>query len=302
MSRFIHLALQPVAFAALLLLPITARANDPTTADCLNAHNSSVELRNAQKLRGARAQLLICAAQSCPTEVRKECLRHADEVNAQIPTITFEPKDAAGHDLIAVKVTMDGEPLADRLEGMALSTDPGVHTFVFETEGQTPVEKQLVVREGVKDRRVSVVFGAALAAPIPPATQRIVGPVSVPAATDVGGRPVGSALGTQKIAALVAGGVGVVGLGLGTVFGLVAVSIKNDAQNACPGACASQDGVDKWSNAKTAAQLADVFFVVGGVGIAGAAALWFTAKPPATGEPATQVGFGPGGVQVRGTW
>lgn len=295
MSRSARLALPQVAIAAgLLLQPVAARATDPTTADCLNANNNSVQLRNDGKLRAARAQLLICAAQSCPADVRKECIRRVDEVNTQIPTVTFEPKDAAGGDLSAVKVTMDGEALTDRLEGTALSIDPGVHTFVFETEGQAPVQKQLVLREGIKDRREEVAFGTQSPTGVarPSRTSPLV-PPPTPPETD------GSGLGTQKIAALVAGGVGVVGLGVGGAFGLAAMSSKNDAQTVCPSQqCATADGVDKWNHARSAAQLADVFLIVGGVALAGAAVLWFTAKSP----DGAQVGLGLGGVHVRGTW
>jgi hypothetical protein len=37
---------------------------------------------------------------------------------------------------------------------------------------------------------------------------------------------------TRKVLALVAGGVEAVGLGLGTAFGVMAMSLKNDAQSA----------------------------------------------------------------------
>jgi hypothetical protein len=51
-------------------------------------------------------------------------LRRVDEINAAIPTVIFEAKDGAGGDLSAVRVTMDGEVLAERLEGTALSINP----------------------------------------------------------------------------------------------------------------------------------------------------------------------------------
>ena len=64
---------------------------------------------------------------------------------------------------------MDGQPIAERLEGTALSIDPGAHTFTFETAGQANIEKQFVVHEGEKDRRERIVFGAPMvtAAPTP---------------------------------------------------------------------------------------------------------------------------------------
>ena len=128
------LIIAALASAAVAARP--ARAADPTTADCLAATESSLALRNEHKLREARAQLLICSAASCPADMRDECTRRVGEVNAAIPTIVFAVKDAAGNDLVAVRVTMDGQPIAERLEGTALSIDPGAHTFTFETTGQ----------------------------------------------------------------------------------------------------------------------------------------------------------------------
>ena len=105
---------------------------------------------------------------------------------------------------------------------------------------------------------------------------------------------------TRKVLALVAGGVGAVGLGLGTAFGVMAMSLKNDAQSACPNQCPTQDGVNKWSTAGTSAKIADVGFIIGGVGLVGGAVLWFTA--PSGSAAGTQVGLGPGVLQVKGTW
>src|SRR5579859_6567689 len=89
----------------------TVRAADPTTADCIAATEASAKSGNEHRLRAERSQLLVCAAPTCPSDVRKECLRRVDEVNVQIPTVVFNAKDASGDDLGAVKVTMDSEVL-----------------------------------------------------------------------------------------------------------------------------------------------------------------------------------------------
>jgi hypothetical protein len=296
-----------------------ADAADPTTADCLTASDSAVTLSSQHKLRAARAQWLICASASCPADIRKECFRHVEEVNAAIPTIIFEPKNAAGRDVGAVKVTMDGEVIAERLQGVALSIDPGNHTFVFETAGQPAVQEQLLIQEGDKDRRERVVFGL----PGAVGTTAPTGPVGTPAATtgpagapattgsaapslsstpDVPSPSSPSGLGTQKILAIVAGGVGVVGVGIGAIFGLQALSKKNDAQNVCPNVCSDQQGADRWSDAKSTATVSTIAFIAGAVALGGAAALWFTAKPESASAPSTQLGLGLGTIQLKGTW
>ena len=148
-----------------LLTPAPASAADPTTADCLSGADRALDLRSAHKLRAAREKLLICAAASCPGDVRNECIRRLDQVNAAIPTIVFETKDGAGNDVAGVKVTMDGQTLTDRLEGTALSIDPGEHTFTFEAPGQPTVQKPFVIREAEKERRERIQFGPEVKAP-----------------------------------------------------------------------------------------------------------------------------------------
>jgi hypothetical protein len=298
----------PALVGAILLRSGAALAADPTTADCIGASDASIKANNEHKLRAARSQLLVCAAASCPADIRKECVSRVEQLNAAIPTIIFQAKDGAGTDVIAVKVTMDAEVIADHLEGTALSIDPGKHTFVFETAGQPAVTEQLVIQQGEKDRRERVVFGPMAAhlspPPCPPGTAPDMSPgvhACLPIEQDhpqIEGHPEG--LGTQEILAIVAGGVGVVGLGIGTVTGAIALSKKSDAQNACPGSqCTTQDGVNKWGDAASTGNVSTVALIIGGVGVAGAAVLWFTAP---SGGSSTQLGFGPGVVQVKGTW
>jgi hypothetical protein len=278
-------------FAAGALLRATpALAADPTTADCLAASDASLRLGNEHKLRAERSQLLVCASSSCPLDIRKECVRRVEEVNAEIPTIAFSAKDPSGADLTTVRVTSDGEVLAERLEGTALSIDPGEHAFTFETAGQARVTKKLIIVEGQKDRRELVTFGsprADAAFPVQPSAAVAPGAAS-------GG------LGGQRIAALAVGGLGVVGLGLGTAFGILASSQRDDARAVCPNQCATVDGVHKWDTATSSANVATVAFIAGGVVVAGAAVLWFTA--PRASSATAQVGLGPGSVQLEGTW
>ena len=288
----------------------TALAADPTTADCLSASEASLALRNQHRLREARAQIFVCSAASCPPDVRDECIRRAGEVNAAMPTIVFETKDVAGNDLVAVKVTMDGQPLADRLEGTALSIDPGEHTFTFESQGQPLVQKHLVIREGEKNRRERVTIGTksmervTIATPpreratigTPPREQVTSGTTSVDKS---------DGMGTQRILAIAAAGVGIVGVAIGAAYGLDAMSKHDEANKACPNQCTDQNGVNLWNAAVSAGNVSTIGFVVGAVGLLGGATLWFTAKPTSTEaheQTGMQVGFGLGSVRLRGVW
>lgn len=296
MRRF-NLTLSMALGLSLFAISAPARGADPTAGDCLAANNNAIELRNHHKLRAARGRLLLCAAASCPKDIRKECIRQVDEMGSAIPTVIFEAKDGAGNDLGAVQVTMDGEPFAPRLDGTALPVDPGEHTFAFETAGQPTLVKQLVVREAEKDWRESVTFGAPALSVCPSGTERAEasGPCVSSAVQPADG------LGTQRVLAIVAGAVGVVGVGAGSIFGLQAMSKRSEAYAACPRDCGDQNGVNLWNDARSAAQFSDIAFVVGGVALVGGAVLWWTARPAAAGVT-TEVGFGPGSVQLKGVW
>ena len=165
-----------------LLVPRPAHAARPTVAECLAASDASLQAGNEHKLRAERADLLVCAASSCPVDIRKECARRVEEVNGKLPTVIFEARDTAGNDRSAVRVTLDGELLTERLEGTAVSIDPGEHTFLFEAAGETAVTKKLVVRQGQKDRREAVVFlsSAPASVAIAPAATKAISPPPAP--------------------------------------------------------------------------------------------------------------------------
>ena len=128
-------------------------------AACIAASEQALTLRTQGKLHDALKQLAVCSDQACPDEVKTECTRRIDAVDAAMPTLVLVAKDGAGNDLSAVKVTMDGVSLMESLDGRPLSLDPGEHAFRFETAGQPPVEKKLVLREGDKERHETVVLG-----------------------------------------------------------------------------------------------------------------------------------------------
>jgi hypothetical protein len=153
-----HSARNTLLLAAIVLAGHTATAGEPTKQECVAANSSAQDLRAVGKLRAAREKLALCVSTSCPGPVREDCAQRLDEVNKAMPSLVFEAKDEAGNDLAAVRVTMDGVPLAGRLDGTSLAVDPGEHVFRFETNSFTPVEKRLVVHQTEKDRRVALSF------------------------------------------------------------------------------------------------------------------------------------------------
>ncbi len=308
---------RPIAAASFLavagaLAATPAQADDPTTSDCLTANTNGVHLHNQHKLRDARQQFLVCASQTCPPDIRTDCAGHVAEVNTAIPTIVFEVKDATGADLTAVKISMDGQPLVDHIEGTAISLDPGEHRFTFEAPGLPRLDKTFVIVEAMKDRRERITIGPASAPTPPPASPAppLVAPATAappaperPAPPPPSDQESTTAGNTQRTWGLVAGGVGVAALAAGGIFGVLAVGAKNGYEQHCgsnigqpPGSCDSQ-GISGHSDASTKATISTALVIGGAALAAGGAVLFFTAPRGAT---APQVGIGPGGLVLRG--
>jgi hypothetical protein len=92
---------------------------------------------------------------------------------------------------------------------------------------------------------------------------------------------------------LAIGGVGVVGIGVGAVFGIVAGGKLDDAKTACSAypTCdrASQVEVDAANDsAKSAALVSTIGFIAGGAALAGGIVLYVTA--PKSAQPRASLG------------
>jgi hypothetical protein len=140
----------------------SAAGAEPTKQECAVTNVSAQDLCRAGKLGEARARFAVCTAVSWPWPIREDCAQRLDK--ATMPTVVPMAKNAAGHDLSAVRVTLDGQPLRDLLDGTAIAIDPSEHTFAFEADGRHKIEETAIVREGERGRRVGVVL-ASLDAP-----------------------------------------------------------------------------------------------------------------------------------------
>lgn len=255
----------------------TASAAEPTKRECVAANEDAQDLRHAGKLREARRQFAACTAAGCPSVIREDCAQRLREVEAALPSVVFVAKDKAGHDLTAVHIAMDGDPLVERIDGTAVVIDPGEHKFVFVAEGFRDVTSTLLVHEGESDRPVRVVLESTKPAVVeqaPPA------PPPAPATPTSGNvlRPLGITLAV----------VGVGGLGVGAVFGLTSKSTYDRSQNECPTGdlakcpASSAQAQDDLSSARSQALASTIAFAAGGAFLAAGAILFFIAPKTAS--------------------
>ena len=270
--------------AGLLVLVAFALAEkvavaDPNAAQCIAANERAIILRKQLHFLAARNEASTCASASCPSEIREECARRIAEIEAEQPTIVFQIQDDGGTDLSAADVKLDDQP-ARRVDGSALSLDPGAHEFVFTSHGMQTVRRSFVIREGEKDRRERIVMHAVVASP---STQA---PVTVSSKRS----PV------FRAAGLGIAGAGLVGVGLGVFFGLRASSLWSSSQSECGDArpCNAADharAVQDHDSASTAATISTVAFACGAGAIAIGAASFFLAPVVSTKSAGMNVGM-----------
>ncbi|AUX35411.1 MULTISPECIES: hypothetical protein [Sorangium] len=196
--------------------------------------------------------------------------------------------------------------------GAPLPVDPGKHRIEATAPGKKPFSVEAQTAGPGKLVTVAIppleddpaALGASAAAPPqpggPPAAGR-----SGAAGAGAGGDDGGAS--TRRTLAFVAGGVGVAGVVTGSIFGLIAGARWNRAQDEhCRTETLCDDrGVSLVDDAKRAATLSNIGFVVGGVGLAAGVALFVTslgdAQPAAARIVVTPaVGANGGGLGIHG--
>lgn len=137
---------------------VEGRAWAIDTAQCLAASEKGQRARAAGKLREAKEAFQVCNQDTCPAIVRSDCSKWRDELQASAPSVVFGARDAKGHDLFDVTVSMDGEVVTRKLDGKAVTVDPGPHTFKLEAPGFPAVTEKALIKEGEKARAITVTF------------------------------------------------------------------------------------------------------------------------------------------------
>lgn len=165
-----------------------------------------------------------------------------------------------------VVLTIDGRRIINEAIGTPLPLDPGAHK-ILATSGEAIWSGEVKIVEGPAS--------AELVIPelqIPTKDAPAPAPVHVePKKIDTPPPPKTSGGSIRPMATYGALAVGVVGLGVGTVFGLKTLSTKSDADALCRGSVCTQQGYDMQEDARSSATLSTIGFGVGlvavGVGV-----------------------------------
>lgn len=204
---------------------------------------------------------------------------HFTAIDPRVPRLTVKRAPTAPS---TITILYEGASMTSASLDTALPLNPGKHTLVVSAPDYEPKTFDVVLNEGEK-REVEVGPGAQKPrAPLPlPVTGSNDTPSTAPGEDKAS---------PYRVTAYGLGGLGIVGLGLGTAFGLMASSSWSDAQSACKlnecgtGSRAQEDK----DTASTQGNVSTVAFIGGGVLIAAAAVVWLVAP---SSSPSTKTGL-----------
>lgn len=152
--------------------------------------------------------------------------RQVDLLRPDLPRLTLVLPREAPRDMV---VRCDGAPVAEDALGAPIPLDPGAHVITTSTPGGALSEVRLTIARGQQIRLV-LTLAPALAVTTPPPALSPAAPAIAPepaAPTEV--HPTSG----RRVAAYVSGGIGLVGLAVGGVFGGLALAQKSTVDANC---------------------------------------------------------------------
>jgi hypothetical protein len=259
-----------------------SQALDPSSGTLLNlgdCYEHTGRLASAWRAFADAETLALAGARRDRAEVARA------RKNALLPRVPQLKLILPERPIVALSVELDGRPLDIAALDAPVAVDAGDH----EVRARAPGFDDIVLRVGAREP------GSITEVKIPDLSRH--GPTS--AAPDQ--RASRFSLDAQDVAAISAGAVGVAGVVVGSVFGLKSQSKHAHSDDYCTGhTCQDPRGVELMNEARTAGNLSTTGFVIGGLGLATGAVLWF-ARPfgPRTNAA---VAVAPGSIEVRGAW
>jgi hypothetical protein len=231
----------------------------PTRETCVDSYEQAQVAIKRGELSKARDLVRVCLDSACSSRLQSDCATWLTEIESKQPTIVVSYKDRKGVQRTDVEVFVDGKSVAAQTNGRGIPVDPGPHLVRIVPVGDEPMEEQRVVREGVKLDAVE--FSRA------PKILATTAPVAPPE------RPF-------PVSAIVAGSVGLVGLGSFATFAILGKTAQNNLDNTCVDRCSDSEV----ATVRQRYLIADISLAVGVVGVTSAVLLYVFRPAVAAGS------------------
>lgn len=259
----------------------------PTTGTLLNLGDCYEKTGKLASAWGAFKQAEIMARNAGDTDRQEEAAKRARAIEGSLSKLTISVAGSSG---VMLEVRRDGGIVGEGQLGTAVPVDAGEHLIEVTAPGRQKWTAKVQVDAGGINVAVNIPA-------LPPEMK-----------ADVAAE--GSWWGAQRSAGVGVGGVGLVGLVVGAVFGARAISNNNASKEQCspidPSFC-NDLGLSLRHDAKAAGTVSTVGIVAGAALVAGGVVLMVTApgagkKEAARLELVPGVGVGEAGMTLRWRW
>lgn len=219
----------------------------------------------------------------------------ARKLESRLPRLTLSIPEARR--LPGLEIRRDGSAVGSAQWGTPMPIDPGSHELEVSAPGRRTASNTVTLREAEKQTFE-----------VP---ELEVAPVEAAAATPAAPEPKAEQTSSRPTAWILGlGGLGLVGVGVGTAFGLMARSDNEDSKAYCrvddPNLCQTQ-GVALRESAIKNGNVSTVAFLVGGAALAGAGVLWLvsgSSEQTGAASPSLRAGVSLSGrsLHVKGSF
>jgi len=240
---------------------------DPSTGTLLNL---AVCHEKVEKLASAWHEFNAAVA-AARRDQRADRVAFAEQriaaIEPRLSLLTIElPKE---NDADGLTMHWDNTLLGRPALGVAFPVDAGTHTLSVKAPRKVTWTKQLAIARGPSQKSVSI--PRLLDVPLEKAQHPRKAADGHPEDRTERGS-------TQRLVAYVLSGAGLVGLGIGTGFGIAAlVKFGESNDNGCDGNACNQEGAALRNSARSAGDISTVAFIAGGTLLASGVVVYFTA-------------------------
>ena len=237
---------------------------DPAAGTLIHLANCYEKIGKTASAWATFLDAMGAARQQSRTDWAELARTRADALLPRLSRLTIAIREQPSTPGLIVK--RDGTLFAEPSLGTAFPVDPGPHTIELSAPGKKSKIITIVVHDGEQ-----------ATVPLPALEPEAGAGGGAPLRVSNDVRDAGSSRATLGY---VLGGVGLLGIGVGSVTGLVALGKNNDAKALCPapGRCASREGVDANGSAQSLGTVSTIAFVAGGLGLATGAVLVLTSR------------------------
>lgn len=193
--------------------------------------------------------------------------KRADALELRLSRVTIRmaPENKEIPELVVLE---SGREMNRALWGTAVPVDPGELKVVVQAPGYESFQAMITIKEATSDNSLDIPPLVSL--PQVAENEGAVGASDAARPEDRGGS--GDA---RRLAGYILGGAGIVGIGVGSTFGVFALSKKTKYENRCEAGC-TEEGAKLSEEAVNAARVSTIGFIAGGVLLAGGIVLVVT--------------------------